>query len=164
MSIVPINLYLLEQCKTSLILLRSKFVNFLIGSCLLVEELIGRECQHFQTPSSKLVVHFSETCVVFGGQGSLGGYVDNEDSFFLLVNGEGYVVAIDVIGFEVEERGGVAFVDAVFGLVVEHELGNRSHLIRILINLWQNAEIYTIAIRKIKITNTISLYYCYQKK
>ena len=109
-SIRPIYFYLLKQSKFSLILISSKMIYLLIGAALLLSKLIARKSQNLQSFSFQLFVHFRKTCVIFVSQSSLRGYVYYQYCFFISIDGESDVVAIYVVGFEVEERGWVVFV------------------------------------------------------
>ena len=130
MRIDPVDFYLLEKSKSRPEIFFRKPANILIRSSFLIEELIGGEGQNLKTFVHQLVVQFSQSRIIFGGQCSLGCHVDDEDSFFAPVNGEVYVVAFDICGFEVEERFGtfcVLVVEVVGGLVEETQACNCSH-------------------------------------
>ena len=85
-------------------------IYLLIGAALLLSKLIARKSQNLQSFSFQLFVHFRKTCVIFVSQSSLRGYVYYQYCFFISIDGESDVVAIYVVGFEVEERGWVVFV------------------------------------------------------
>ena len=81
-------------------------------------ELIAKKNQYLQSFSFQLFVHFRNACVVFVSQPSLRGYIYDENCFFILIDGERNVVTIDVVAFEVEERGWVVFVIVLLVFVV----------------------------------------------
>jgi hypothetical protein len=127
-SVGPIDLYFLEKSKAGLVLLLCKPAYFFVGSAFLVIELVGREGKNFKAFVKQVVVELGKARIIFAGEGSLGGHIDDKDGFFATVDGEVDVVALDVGGLKLEKGLGLLLVEVVRGLVKEAQPGYSSHL------------------------------------
>jgi len=123
-----VDVYLFEEGEAGLILLLGEPAYLFIGTCLLIVKLVGREGQDLEAFVEEVIVELCEASVVFGGERSLGGHIDDQDGLLPSVNREVNMVAFDVLGRELKEGLGFLLVEVVGGLVVEAQSSHGSHL------------------------------------
>jgi hypothetical protein len=68
----------------SIVFLLGKLENLLVGTRLLVSELVARECQNFEAPILEFLMDLNQLCVVLVSEPSLGGDVHDHVELFTL--------------------------------------------------------------------------------
>jgi len=100
----PIDFYFFKDGEGRIEFAFCKLAYISIRSIFLIVELVDRKGQDLEIFTAELVIHFSQGFVVFVGERTLGGHIDDKKGFFASECREVNIVSIDVVCSQIEER------------------------------------------------------------